>query len=78
MALQFVFGLITINWEGGRKILECIGSKVTQFLLYSEQGALFVYGHLSQPHDNHGPIFAFSVGNINSFPLSHNNLKIFF
>ncbi|EEB12058.1 sodium/nucleoside cotransporter, putative [Pediculus humanus corporis] len=61
MALQFVFGLITINWEGGRKILECIGSKVTQFLLYSEQGALFVYGHLSQPHDNHGPIFAFSV-----------------
>ncbi|KAF5294327.1 hypothetical protein FQR65_LT10780 [Abscondita terminalis] len=46
LILQFVFGLITIRWETGRNIFECVGNKTTTFLNYATDGAAFVYGDL--------------------------------
>lgn len=28
MAVQFVFGLLILRWEGGRNFLDCVSSKV--------------------------------------------------
>ncbi|KAK6636068.1 hypothetical protein RUM43_009720 [Polyplax serrata] len=61
IVLQFIVGLLAINWEAGRNVLDCMGNKVTRFLLYSEDGANFVYGPLTKPQKDSGLIFAFSV-----------------
>ncbi|KAJ8953708.1 hypothetical protein NQ314_007318 [Rhamnusium bicolor] len=42
--LQFVFGLLTIRWDVGRNILQCIGDKVNILLNYAFMGAAFTYG----------------------------------
>lgn len=42
--LQFVFGLITIRWEVGRNILECIGDKVNTLLNYAFTASEFPFG----------------------------------
>ncbi|CAH2015190.1 unnamed protein product [Acanthoscelides obtectus] len=44
LILQFFFGLLTIRWEVGRNILECIGAKVNILLDYAFEGAAFTYG----------------------------------
>lgn len=43
--LQFVFGLLTIRWEVGRSVFQCIGDKVATFLGYGVEGAAFVFGN---------------------------------
>ncbi|XP_056629774.1 sodium/nucleoside cotransporter 2-like [Diorhabda sublineata] len=42
--LQFTFGLITIRWELGRNILECIGDKVNTLLNYAFSASEFPFG----------------------------------
>ncbi|XP_072388112.1 uncharacterized transporter YutK-like isoform X1 [Diabrotica undecimpunctata] len=42
--LQFIFGLLTIRWNIGRNILECIGAKVDTLLNYAFKAAEFPYG----------------------------------
>lgn len=42
--LQIIFGIITIRWEPGKDILECIANNIVGFLNYGEVGAQFVYG----------------------------------
>ncbi|XP_063235211.1 uncharacterized transporter YutK-like [Bacillus rossius redtenbacheri] len=44
LALQFVFGLLTIRWVVGRLIFQCVGDHVTTFLLYTNNGSSFVFG----------------------------------
>jgi pyrimidine nucleoside transport protein len=44
LVIQFLLGLITIRWSVGRNIFQCIGDRVTIFLGYSNEGAMFVYG----------------------------------
>ncbi|XP_077291965.1 putative transporter YutK isoform X2 [Arctopsyche grandis] len=43
VALQFIMGLITIRWSVGRDIFQCIGDKVSTFLMYSNDGSAFVF-----------------------------------
>ncbi|CAH1099493.1 unnamed protein product [Psylliodes chrysocephalus] len=42
--LQFIFGLLTIRWEVGRNILDCVGDKVNILLGYAFKAAEFPYG----------------------------------
>ena len=43
--LQFLLAIFCIRWTVGRKIFECIGSKIVVFLNYTLDGASFVYGN---------------------------------
>ncbi|KAJ8984165.1 hypothetical protein NQ317_017817 [Molorchus minor] len=42
--LQFLFGLLTIRWNVGRNVLECIGNKFNALMDYAFEGAAFTYG----------------------------------
>lgn len=44
LILQFIFGLLTIRWEVGRNILQCLGDKVNILTGYAFDGAAFTYG----------------------------------
>ncbi|KAF2904936.1 hypothetical protein ILUMI_01239 [Ignelater luminosus] len=44
LLIQFAFGLLTIRWDVGRNIFECLGNKTTIFLGYAMDGSAFVYG----------------------------------
>ncbi|KAJ8917292.1 hypothetical protein NQ315_002310 [Exocentrus adspersus] len=44
LVLQFVFGLLTIRWDVGRNILQCLGDKVNILTGYAFDGAAFTYG----------------------------------
>ncbi|KAG8222826.1 hypothetical protein J437_LFUL005032, partial [Ladona fulva] len=44
IVLQYIFALLSIRWETGRNILQCIGDKITQFLEFAYVGAAMVYG----------------------------------
>ncbi|XP_070514228.1 uncharacterized transporter YutK isoform X2 [Cardiocondyla obscurior] len=43
LILQFILGLITLRWDTGRSIFQCVSGKVTTFLDYAKVGASFVY-----------------------------------
>ncbi|XP_071453938.1 uncharacterized transporter YutK-like isoform X2 [Hetaerina americana] len=43
LSLQYGFGLLSIRWDVGRRILQCIGQKVTTFLAYTNAGSGMVY-----------------------------------
>ncbi|XP_046388383.1 solute carrier family 28 member 3-like isoform X2 [Ischnura elegans] len=58
LTLQYGFGLLTIRWDVGRSILQCIGDKVTVFLAYTNSGASMVYGN---DLIYHKAVFAFQV-----------------
>jgi pyrimidine nucleoside transport protein len=56
--LQFLLGVLFIRWPVGRRIFECFGNKVAQFLGFGKDGAEFVYGpYLVQDLG----VFAFAV-----------------
>ena len=63
--MQFIFGLLVLRWDVGRRIIDCIGHKVTIFLNYTNTGSGFVYGYLVTDVNNSnialGSIFAFKV-----------------
>lgn len=42
---QLVIGLLTIRWDGGRIVFQCIGHKAEQFLNFGYVGAEMVYGN---------------------------------
>ncbi|KAK5638673.1 hypothetical protein RI129_012968 [Pyrocoelia pectoralis] len=44
LILQFGFGLLTIRWDVGRQIFDCLGNRTATFLHYASDGAAFVYG----------------------------------
>ncbi|XP_031330960.1 solute carrier family 28 member 3-like isoform X2 [Photinus pyralis] len=44
LILQFGFGLLTIRWDVGRNIFDCLGNKTSKFLSYASNGSAFVYG----------------------------------
>jgi len=46
-SIQFCFALITLRWELGKQIVQCLSSKVTTFLNYTNYGAEFVFGDLA-------------------------------
>lgn len=54
---QFILGIICIRWETGRQIFECLGKKVETFLIFSRDGAAFVFSDYLVDMN----IFAFSV-----------------
>ncbi|XP_048511454.1 sodium/nucleoside cotransporter 2 isoform X2 [Athalia rosae] len=43
LILQFAIGLFTIRWSTGREIFQCIADKMTIFLSYATEGAIFVF-----------------------------------
>jgi len=63
--MQFIFGLIVLRWNLGRKIIDTIGQKITIFLSYTNEGSGFVYGFLVSDDNSAniplGFIFAFKV-----------------
>lgn len=54
---QFILGIICIRWKVGRDIFDCIGSKVSTFLSFSDEGSSFVYGNTLIDQG----IFAFAI-----------------
>lgn len=58
MILQFTFGLLTIRWDTGREIFDCVGDKVNVFLGYAVNGSAFVYGDFLVYEEG---VFAFKV-----------------
>ena len=57
LTLQFMFGLLTIRWEVGRAIFQCLADKVATFLDFAKSGASFIFSN--QLVDD--GVFAFSV-----------------
>lgn len=46
LVLQFLFALLILRWEHGKVAIECIGAKVDNFLVFTDEGTKLVYGHL--------------------------------
>jgi len=69
--MQFIFGLLVLRWDVGRRIIDCIGHKVTIFLNYTNTGSGFVYGYLVTDVNNSnialGSIFAFKILSVTFF-----------
>lgn len=42
---QFLLGILFIRWSVGRDIFQCFGDKVSAFLSFGKDGAVFVYGN---------------------------------
>lgn len=55
---QFLLGVLFIRWPVGRRIFECFGNKVAQFLEFGKFGAAFVYSDFIVMEKG---IFAFAV-----------------
>ncbi|XP_063422699.1 solute carrier family 28 member 3-like [Mytilus trossulus] len=56
LALQFIFALITLETQWGYDAFKWVGDRVTEFLVYSDVGAEFVFGTVFAEH-----LFAFKV-----------------
>lgn len=46
IGIQFTFGLITLRWDLGRQVFDCIGNKVSTFLAFTDAGSGMVFGYL--------------------------------
>jgi len=46
IGIQFTLGLITLRWDLGRQVFDCIGGKVTTFLAFTDAGSGMVFGYL--------------------------------
>nr|XP_031832715.1 solute carrier family 28 member 3-like [Nomia melanderi] len=57
LILQFLFGLLTIRWDVGRAIFQCIADKVTTFLNFGKAGSAFIFSEKLVADG----VFAFSV-----------------
>lgn len=56
IALQYILALIILRWEFGYNVFKYLGDRVTEFLAYSDDGALFMFGSPLEVH-----FFAFKV-----------------
>ncbi|KAL5006941.1 hypothetical protein ScPMuIL_015747 [Solemya velum] len=56
LAIQFIFALIILRWDGGFRAFRWLGDRVSEFLSYSDAGAKFVFGDVYEHH-----FFAFKV-----------------
>lgn len=54
--MQFIFALITLETQWGYDAFKWVGDRVTEFLVYSDVGAEFVFGTVFAEH-----LFAFKV-----------------
>lgn len=68
LLLQYLFGLLTIRWEVGRDILQCLGDKVNIFLNYAFEGASFAYGDSLVKVSG---VFAFKVRSVHIYYLTN-------
>ena len=46
LVLQFILALIILRWPTGKSVIDCIGSKIEKFLLFTDSGSGFVFGYL--------------------------------
>ena len=42
--LQFIFALIILRWDIGYQAFQWLGDRVLEFLAYTDDGAIFVFG----------------------------------
>ncbi|XP_018022198.1 solute carrier family 28 member 3-like [Hyalella azteca] len=57
LALQFILGVIVLRWPVGRKLFECTGRKLSQILLFTQNGSNHVFGPLGTKF----AVFAFKI-----------------
>ena len=57
-ALQYIFALVILRTEWGYQAFQWLGDRVTEFLNYSNAGAVFVFGDVLV---NTYGVFAFRV-----------------
>ncbi|XP_069110966.1 uncharacterized transporter HI_0519-like [Argopecten irradians] len=56
LVLQFFFALLILRWPFGYQAFQWLGARVSEFLAYSDKGAIFVFGEKYTDH-----FFAFKV-----------------
>jgi CNT family concentrative nucleoside transporter len=61
LGLQFLFALIVLRLEWGRRIIQRAGEAVNTLLGYSFAGSSFVFGELGKKNGALGMVFAFQV-----------------
>jgi CNT family concentrative nucleoside transporter len=61
LGLQFLFAIIVLRVNAGRKIIQWAGDAVNKLLAYSFAGSEFVFGELGKTGGKMGMIFAFQV-----------------
>ena len=50
IALQFIFALIVLRWQGGRNAFEWLGIRVEEFMAYTNYGTATVFGANYREH----------------------------
>ena len=62
---QFLLGLAILRWSVGRRLLQCIGDKFTQFVRFTDHGSFFAFEYLATGEPGGSlhlpPLFAFKV-----------------
>jgi len=58
---QFVFAILVLRWEQGRKFFKGLGALVTAILNFSYAGSEFVFGEIGKQHSSIGVVFAFQI-----------------
>ena len=61
ISLQFVFALLVLRLEAGRRVIQTAGELVNRLLDYSFAGSEFVFGELGKRGGMVGMVFAFQV-----------------
>jgi CNT family concentrative nucleoside transporter len=61
LGLQFLFALIVLRLEWGRRVIQRAGEAVNTLLGYSFAGSSFVFGELGKKNGALGMVFAFQV-----------------
>jgi CNT family concentrative nucleoside transporter len=61
LTLQFLFALFVLRTETGQDLFTWLGNFITGVLQYSEVGARFVFGRLTDAAPDGGIIFAFKI-----------------
>eukprot|EP00095_Tigriopus_kingsejongensis_P008400 snap_masked-scaffold9_size846264-processed-gene-4.15 protein:Tk08400 transcript:snap_masked-scaffold9_size846264-processed-gene-4.15-mRNA-1 annotation:"hypothetical protein DAPPUDRAFT_312019" len=46
LSLQFIFALLILRWDFGRDVVDCLGTKISTFLDFTDAGSSFVFGYL--------------------------------
>ncbi|CAG0891492.1 unnamed protein product [Darwinula stevensoni] len=62
---QFLLGLAILRWSVGRRLLQCVGDKFTQFVRFTDHGSFFAFEYLATGEPGGSlhlpPLFAFKV-----------------
>ena len=56
IAIQYILALIILRWEFGYRMFEYLGNRTQEFLAYSDEGAIFMFGPDFRDH-----FFGFAV-----------------